>query len=711
MARKLTLANEKSKTINDLKSRTFRLLNEAGKRRAHLIRACDRLDCYRPRGMTQKNLDNLSREIRVLPLRLWAGSISKWLEVKSKLRSGIDGWIDLIRQIITLIFLFFIPFLVLRLLAWTSTQLDRTRRNLLSKSMLDYRSRTQFAIWISRLNPFVPSLGMIFGIYFARSLIETTDLKELSFFLFYLQLYYVYRAFKLALKIMLEVVFSTGSVDKIKNQKLRIAQTANRISRLVFIEYAFLFLIRDMVRRALFYNLVSDFIFWINIAFTIYECRRWRDEIFSAFSHRFPKLTAKIDPFYKSTFGVLLLPFFFAAVLVHDLIKAIASYLIQLDLVKKLLSEVLRRKLERAESEKPETRKPPQEYLDYFDYYLPAANTIYVDKDSSVISDVIQSIHSWSEGSKKEDLVIIVGKQGMGKSTTITEIFNRAEKEKCQKILVALNHKILTVDGLYRWLSGLVQSEIKSVSDFKAFDDSLDAKILLCIEDIQNLFLGSIDGFSAYEEFIELLSMKTDNIFWCLTVNSRSWSYLKGVFGPEHFYGRIVELSPWRDSEIQKLILQRHRSTDFRLTFDDSIKAYGASDSVGQQSEAQFFRLLWGQSRGNPRSALMYWVSAISNPYSNTIHVGIPSFMSSSLVSSMSDESLFLLAAISKHECLTETELQQTTTIRSSVIRKCMKEALDKKLVWSDEKGKVRITSRAQYVVDYYLTGKNFLYE
>ena len=165
------------------------------------------------------------------------------------------------------------------------------------------------------------------------------------------------------------------------------------------------------------------------------------------------------------------------------------------------------------------------------------------------------------------------------------------------------------------------------------------------------------------------------------------------------------------EQEIQKLILARHESTKFAITFDESIKAYGAGDGLGSQVQSQFFRLLWGQSRGNPRSALMYWVSAITAPSENHIHVGVPSFVNSALVASMSDQALFLLAAIARHESLTHEELARVTNIENTVIRKCLKEAQDKNLIWIDEVERVRISSKSQYVIDYFLIGKNFLYE
>jgi hypothetical protein len=709
--RAMELSRRKTVLLNQLKAQNFRILSDSGSLRATLLSKCDETPgCDRPQGLTNANLRNITREIKVLPLRYMAGGLSKWLEVKAKFASGFEGWVDIFRQLLILLVLILIPFGLVKLLNWSSATIDRFRKDLLAHSMLNYRKRTNMAVWIARLNPFVPSVGMILSVMIARSLLETTDLKELSGILFYLQVYFVYKAFRLLLKITLEIVFSTDSVDKLKDQKIRIEESAKRISRLIFIEYASLHFIEDTVRRALIYGVISDFIFWLNIFFVFYEAKKWDSEIKNSFYYRFPKYSLRLKKISHRRFGFLLNPFVFIAIAAHDFWQFVSAHLLRLDFVKRFLSEVLRRRLSTVDDQPK--KKPSNEYLEYFDYYLPAKKEFFIDRESSIAHPIEETLAKWIPGDTSDDLIVIVGDRGMGKTTTLNRIFDDLEDpEDFRKIFHRVAPKILNEEALFLWLSELIESPVQSVADFKKWDTDQEKKLVLFVDDIQNLFMGTIGGFNAYRKFIEIISLKTRNVFWCLTVNSRSWSYLKGVFGEEHFYGPTMNLKPWRDFEIQKLIMARHKMTNYKRTFDESIRAYGAGESVGQQAETQFFRLLWGQSRGNPRSALMYWVSAISSPTKEHVHVGVPSFISSSVVSSMSDEALFILASIARHDSLNHEELRLTTGIEDSIIRKCLKEANDKDLVWTDEEQRVRISSRAQYVIDYFLVGKNFLYE
>ena len=709
---RLQQTKKRTQIVDDLRIQAFQLLSESGKLRSRLFTECDKTEsCDGYRSLNSGNLSDIAREIEIIPVKVRAGGTAKFLEVKGKFNAGFDGWLDLFQQFIAFIVLLLIPIILFKSLVWVNSKLDATRKAILAKSIMDFRKRTSLALWISRINPFIPAAGMALGIWIARQLVETTDIRELSQFIFYFQLYFVYRLFRLLAQIGLELLFSSESVADLKSQRERVELSARRISRLVFIEYALLHLIETTVRKALLYGVISSFVSYFNIFFIFWECSRWSREIAGAFKVRFPKYPRQLERILSSRkLLTLSSPFLLIAVAANDFARFLYSRLIKLDFFKKIHSEIFRRRIESdSEDDTASKREPPPEYLKEFDYYLPAEGSIFVSREDSTSASIGNSIQSWLSGKSTEDLVLVVGNRGMGKTTILNSLAKRLGPSS---IVHRATPKTTDLDNFYSFLSEILKAPIKSVRDVEKLDESLTEKTVLILDDIQNFFLGKIGGFEVYNAFVEVLSLRTRNLFWCLSVNSRSWAFLKGSLGQEHLYGKVIELLPWRDFEIQNLILKRHDISGFKREFHQSIKAYGASgDTLGQQAETQFFRLLWGQSRGNPRSALMYWISAVSLAEKNKIVVGVPSFISSSLVGTMSDDSLFLLASIARHESLTQDEMQSVTSIQSTVIRKCVKEALDKELVWADASGRYRISSRAQYVIDYFLIGKNFLYE
>ncbi len=704
------LSEQRQKLLFDLRAINFRLVSDSGRLRAQLIKLCDTSRaCETIGGLNENTISGMITEMRLLPLKFLGGGVNKIVEFKAKINRGFEGWADIAKQILILCGLLLLPFLAHKSLRLISEKLDHLRRQVLARSILDYRKRTQLALLISRLNPFVPSLGMVSSIYIARALIEETDLAELSSILFYLEIYFIYKVVRLLLRVLIELMFSSVRLESNNGLSQRAEVTARRVSRFFFARYVLLHVVEDTSRQAFVFGLIYEILIWTSLLVVLNETRHWRNEIFHAFESRFTKIWEQIKKTAEGPLRFVLLPVLFAMVLAHDFIKWSALYLVRFNFFKRLFSEVVRRKLEQEFDISKPLKTPDSKYLSVFDYYLPAEKHFYIDREPLTAKKILATANSWLKDQSHEDLVVLVGSRGIGKSTSLKMIFDEINLN--DKFFAWVNPKIYSEKDLFTWLSKQLGVKLSSIEDFIQMELALEKKILIMVDDIHNLFVGRIGGFKAYRLFMEIISLKTTKIFWCLTANSHAWTYLKGVFGSEHFYGQVYEMRMWTDSEIQNLILARHKATGYARSFDKSISAYGTGDLLGEKVETQFFRLLWGQSRGNPRSALMYWISAVSQVNDSEIHVGVPKFVNPSAVSGMSKDALLVLAGIARHDSLTLEELIAVTRINKLVIRKVIKESSEKELVWTDKDGRIRISSRAQNAIDYYLLGKNFLYE
>jgi hypothetical protein len=265
---------------------------------------------------------------------------------------------------------------------------------------------------------------------------------------------------------------------------------------------------------------------------------------------------------------------------------------------------------------------------------------------------------------------------------------------------------------LFNMVGDLIGAKFSNAKEFLEVDQKQE-KTVIILDNAQNIFLGKQHGLDAYRGLIDLMNLQTINTYWCLVFNRRSWDYLRGVFGDEHFYGLELNVRSWSDVEVQKLIEERHKATGFKLSFDKVIAAVHQSDSPSgaNQVEAQFFRLLWGQSRGNPRAAILLWLSALRYMGDQRVLVSVPEFSKIDELINMSDETLFILSAIVRHENLDLSEMIEVTHIQPAKIKKAVKYCEDKKLIEMSMDERFRVTPQAQYFVNNYLLGKNFLYE
>jgi len=178
-------------------------------------------------------------------------------------------------------------------------------------------------------------------------------------------------------------------------------------------------------------------------------------------------------------------------------------------------------------------------------------------------------------------------------------------------------------------------------------------------------------------------------------------------------FRRAIEIKDFSEKDIMSLIMARHRHTEARLAYDDIIRATQAEDDfMGEhQVEKQFFRLLWGQSSGNPRAALMLWTASLNPLPGNRLKVGLPQYPKITISKTWGDDALFVYAAIMRHENLTLGEVVSVTNLPENIVNNALGTGCDNRLLDCGPRGRYRISAIAQASLTQLLLGKNFLYE
>ena len=82
-------------------------------------------------------------------------------------------------------------------------------------------------------------------------------------------------------------------------------------------------------------------------------------------------------------------------------------------------------------------------------------------------------------------------------------------------------------------------------------DSKLETKRLIIIDNLQNFFLSHRKGFEAYRSFASLLTLRTKNIFWCVSINTYSWLYLNAVNNESQIFRKVFHVQAWDDEEIK----------------------------------------------------------------------------------------------------------------------------------------------------------------
>ncbi len=645
------------------RNNVFRLLLETSKLRSELLKENLALGNKQATALSKIYIVDLYREIRIVPYRLYAFVTTKLLDFREKASIGIEGFVEIGRQLLVFALFVSIPFLVYRSVILAAAKLEALRHQIIQQRINQSETRQRkvriTTMAIQRVGTYLPWLIMLLGIWVADRLIKDTVFSEAASVLPYLTYYIWFRIFVIFVSGILGILAYTGTMQGLAGRRKRLQHMAKRLGAFFFIMLALLHATQDVVGEALVYRLVFDAMFYIGIIVLAVAARQWQQEIISASKGVLPSWVAERIQHYCSgrLSWIMCLP---AMILVVISLMAAQfnNWAGRTDIFKRLGAELFRRRVEsatpgRAGGMEAGERRPPDEYLQWFDLGAPTDASLIIEPSSRMVADIMQVLETWRNSSGGEHSLAIVGDKGSGKSSLLRVLETSCEHYRVIKITVP--PKLITRDAVLLFFSEQLQQNLSQGADALVRADETYEPTLILVDEAQNLFLGAIGGFDGYRTFMELVNAGTTNLFWCATFNQRSWDYLLGIFGSRQYFRSALNIPPLTDADVQNLILTRHRSSGFTLSYDAIIRATQGPEEFGGLAhiETQFFRLLWGQAKGNPRAAIVLWISALQIFGSKRLRVGIPHYKPIRGLELVGDDALFVYAAIIRHENLT----------------------------------------------------------
>ncbi|MEZ4750446.1 MAG: hypothetical protein R3B54_07405 [Bdellovibrionota bacterium] len=239
--------------------------------------------------------------------------------------------------------------------------------------------------------------------------------------------------------------------------------------------------------------------------------------------------------------------------------------------------------------------------------------------------------------------------------------------------------------------------------------DESRKKTVYLLDDAHNFFLADIGGFEGFRAFLELTNIRLKNTFWAAAFNVHSWNYLDSVFGKNRFFRTLIPLVEWSEEEIQNMILSRHRKSQFKLAYEKVVfAAQGNRGDFEDYAENTYFRLLWEQSSGNPRSAIYLWLSSLTR-VGNTIRVALPEDTDPEAFLDLQQDALFVYAAIVRHENLSTEEAIEVTDLPEGVVRHAIKVGMERSFLFRYG-GRYRVSAGWHNTIVSFLTKRNYIY-
>lgn len=259
--------------------------------------------------------------------------------------------------------------------------------------------------------------------------------------------------------------------------------------------------------------------------------------------------------------------------------------------------------------------------------------------------------------------VMLIGEKGSGTSTLINIVMKKIKIDSSvfreefsgtifeEKDLLDHLKKILKLDS--------VETKEELIETL----NSLNERIIVIIENIEDFFLRIVDGFAALNMLMEIITSTNTKVLWITTCNIYSWNYLKKVININDFFIFNIKLCDLNNKIVEEIILSRHNISGYDLDFVapkeiTTQKSFIKLDKKGKQEylKKEFFENLTKLTSNNIAVALFIWLRSIVSANEEKITVSLDMELDFSFLKSLSDQKLFSLMAILLHDGLSHEE-------------------------------------------------------
>lgn len=307
----------------------------------------------------------------------------------------------------------------------------------------------------------------------------------------------------------------------------------------------------------------------------------------------------------------------------------------------------------------------------------PLSDERFFEGRNADLERIKQEFDLWQAG--QYGVTALVGEKGSGKTT----LLNFATKQVFNKFPVLrielAGYTISTEEGLFLFFKDIFQEkEIGNLDELENKLMTLDSQKVIIVEDIQNLFLRTVDSFEALERFLLLVSRTHEKIYWIMTCTLYSWRYIDKVINISKFIQRAISLGGLTSEDIENIVLKRHRVSGYKLLFEatqDIVNSKKFKKLTTDESRQKFlkdiyFRQLNDLAAGNISVTMMFWLSAINKIEQDTMIMSLARDHNFSFLSQLPADELFTLAALLQHEMMTVEEHAQVfhQDIRQSLL-------------------------------------------
>jgi amino acid transporter/uncharacterized protein YxjI len=254
--------------------------------------------------------------------------------------------------------------------------------------------------------------------------------------------------------------------------------------------------------------------------------------------------------------------------------------------------------------------------------------------------------------------IVILGDRNMGKTAFC-------------KYISQVHLKNQPIYTLFPTLSGnprqedfneLINKATQIPGDIYQVASQLKENSVIIINDLELFWERSADGLGVIKMLETLIDTYSHKLLVIANLNPHAYKVINQLtrFG-EHFL-EIINLKPFDAEELKDLIMLRHRSSGYSLSFGKNFS------NVNEIRMAQLFNAYFSYSGGNAGYALNAWLANIRKVNNGNLRIEKPVNHSLSAIKSLDENWLMLLSQFILHKRLDASKIKRITGLESQEI-------------------------------------------
>lgn len=296
---------------------------------------------------------------------------------------------------------------------------------------------------------------------------------------------------------------------------------------------------------------------------------------------------------------------------------------------------------------------------------------------------------SWEQG--RFAATIVFGEKWGGQTSFITYAL-KTSGFSCPLIRYSVSKTIQDESELLDMLRELFKKDhLQSLEEVRDYLNNGQRRIVV-LEDLQNLFLRTIGGFSGMQLLLQFINQTCREVFWITTTTLYSWQYLSKTIAIHEFFSYPIQMQSLSDEQITSIIWKRNRISGYKIQFLPSAKRKEDKKFKNLNEEAQqltlkrdFFTSLNAFANSNISLALIFWLHATKEVKGNTLIMGEFRKPDFSFMNVLSPGKIHTLNALIIHDGLTEGQLAAVLNVSNDTLKMTLLSLIEDGILFTQE--------------------------